>query len=97
MKSARIWSFSGPYFPTFGVNKEIYSVSFRIQSEYGKIRIRKIPNTDTFYALVIVFKLVKLCLFKVLCKKNYLGWRFEKAIAIIEINILKFTKLQFFL
>ena len=33
--------FSGPYFPAFGLNTERYSVSLRIQSEYGKIRTRK--------------------------------------------------------
>ena len=40
-KSARIWSFSGPYFPTFGLNTERYFVSLRIQSKCGKtLRIR---------------------------------------------------------
>ena len=29
----------------------IYSVFFRIQSEYGKIRTRKTPNTDTFHTV----------------------------------------------
>ena len=29
---------SGPYFPVFGLNTEIYFVNFRIQSEYRKIR-----------------------------------------------------------
>ena len=29
---------------------EIYSANLRIQSEYWKIRTRKTPNTDTFYA-----------------------------------------------
>ena len=45
VKSTRIRNFSGPYFPT-----ETYSVSLRIHSECGKIRTRKTPNTDTFYA-----------------------------------------------
>ena len=31
---------SGPYFPVFGLNTEIYGVNFRIQSEYRKIRTR---------------------------------------------------------
>ena len=31
---------SGPYFPVFGLNKEIYEVNLRIQSEYSKIRTR---------------------------------------------------------
>ena len=38
MKSIRIRSFSGPYFPAFGLN---------IQSTCEKIRTRKTPNTDT--------------------------------------------------
>ena len=33
--------FSGPYFPAFGTNTEIYGVNLRIQSEYRKIRTRK--------------------------------------------------------
>ena len=31
---------SGPYFPVFGLNTEIYSINLRIQSEYRKIRTR---------------------------------------------------------
>ena len=31
---------SGPYFPVFGLNTEIYFVNLRIQSEYRKIRTR---------------------------------------------------------
>ena len=30
-----------------------YSVSPRIQTEYGKIRTRKTPNMDTFYAVSV--------------------------------------------
>ena len=33
--------FSGPSFPAFWLNTDIYSVNLRIQSEYGKIRTRK--------------------------------------------------------
>ena len=51
VKVVRIRSFSAPYFPTFGLNLEIYRVNLRIQFECGKIRIRKTPNTDTFYAM----------------------------------------------
>ena len=54
VKSVRIWSFSGPYFPAFGLNTERYGLSFvslRIQSECGKTRIRKTPNTGTFHAV----------------------------------------------
>ena len=38
---------SGPYFLVFGQNKERYSVSLRVHPECGKIRTRKVPNTDT--------------------------------------------------
>ena len=51
VKSVLIRSFSGPYFLAFGLNTERYSVSLHIQSECGKIRTRKIPNTDTFHAV----------------------------------------------
>ena len=51
--SVRIQSFSGPHFPALGLNTEIYRVNLHIQSECGKIRIRKTPNTDIFYAVII--------------------------------------------
>ena len=60
VKSVRIRSFSGPFFPVFALNTEI-----RIRTEYGdllckspySIRMRentdqKTPNTDTFYAVI---------------------------------------------
>ena len=50
-KNIYIRSYSGPYFPSFGLNTERYSVSLRIQSECGKIWTRITPNTDTFYAV----------------------------------------------
>ena len=43
--------FFGPYFPALGLNTERYGVFLRIQSEYGKIRTRKTPNTDSFYTV----------------------------------------------
>ena len=51
VKSVRIWSYAGPYFPTFRLNTERYGVSLRTQSDCGKIRTRITPNIDTFYAL----------------------------------------------
>ena len=51
VKSVRIRSFSGPYFPAFRLNKKRYSVSLRIRSECGKIRTRKTSNMDTFHAV----------------------------------------------
>ena len=53
VKSVRIRSYSGPYFPAFGLNKKRYSVSLRIQSKCGKIRTRLTLNTDTLYAMMI--------------------------------------------
>ena len=44
------FEFSGPYFPAFGLNTERYAVS---QSKCGKMQTRKIPNTDSFYAVLI--------------------------------------------
>ena len=41
--------FSGPYFPVFGPNTEIFSVNIRIHSKHRKIRTRK-----TFQAIRIV-------------------------------------------
>ena len=40
-KVSKYGVFSGPYFPVFGVNMEIYRVNPRTQSEYRKIRTRK--------------------------------------------------------
>ena len=51
VKSVLIGSFSGPYFPAFGLNTERCRVSLRIQSDCGKMRTRRTPNTDTFYAV----------------------------------------------
>ena len=56
VQSIRIGSFSGPYFPAFGLNTEMYFVNFCIQSECGKIRTRKNPNTYNFYTMFIVMK-----------------------------------------
>ena len=51
VKSVRIQSYSGPYFPAFGLNTKRYSVSIRIQIECGKIQTRITPNKDSFYAV----------------------------------------------
>ena len=47
VKSVRIRSFSGPYFPAFGLNISPYSVRMRENTE------QKTPNTDTFHAVII--------------------------------------------
>ena len=70
MKSFRIRSYSGPYFPTFGLNTKRYEVSFRVQSECEKIRTRITPNTETFYAVKSAVKKTK-------HKNRYVCWHFR--------------------
>ena len=53
VKSVCIRSFSGPYFPTFGLNTERYRIS-PIQSERGKILTGETPDTNTFHAVVVL-------------------------------------------
>ena len=42
-----------PYLSVWSPNLGKYFVSLRIQSEFGKIRTRITPNTDTFYAVFV--------------------------------------------
>ena len=51
VKNVRIWSYSGPYLPVFGLNTERCSISFGIQFECRKIWTKITPNTDTFYTV----------------------------------------------
>ena len=52
VKSISIYRFSGPYFPTVGLNADIKnSVNLCIQFKCGKERTIKIPNTETFDAV----------------------------------------------
>ena len=44
-------SFSGQYFPSFGLNTKRYGASLSIQPEWGKIRTRKCRDMDTFHAV----------------------------------------------
>ena len=57
VKSVRIRSYSGPHFPTIGLNTERYGVSLHIQSEYGKMRTRITPNMDTFHAVIYIYQM----------------------------------------
>ena len=71
IKSVRIWSFSGSYFPASGPNTERYEVSLHIQSKCEKMRTRKTPNTDTFQAVIAPLKKVsKLNLSQMWCFKS---------------------------
>ena len=58
IKSVRIWSNSGPHFPAFGLNKylSVFLVSLRIQSECVKMQTRINPNTETFYAVKLLWR-----------------------------------------
>ena len=51
VKSVRIRSYSGPHLTAFRLNTKKYRVSPCVQSEYGKMRTRITPNTDTFHAV----------------------------------------------
>ena len=50
VKSVRIQSFSGPHFLSLGLNTESH-----IQSECGKMRTRKSPNTVTHFSEKLFF------------------------------------------
>ena len=70
-KVSKYGVFSGLYFPVFGLNREIYSVNFRIQSEYRKIWIRK--NSVFGHLLHSVEQTYKHCswaLFKKSCQRK---------------------------
>ena len=70
VKNVRIRSYSGPYFPAFGLNAERNGVFLRIQSEFEKIRTRLTPNTDMFHA-VYPFWLI-LCCEELYYRVNYI-------------------------
>ena len=78
VKSVRIRSYSGAYFPAFGLWTERYSVSLRIQSQYGKIEPEKLWIRTLFKQCIswfypLVFKLVPdfdFCIRKNLYKHN---------------------------
>ena len=71
VKNVHIRSFFGSYFPTFGLNTKRYGVSFRIQSECGKIRTRKTPNTNTLHTVLTTSFWLKItdCIFANTYKK----------------------------
>ena len=57
VKSVRIRSFSGPHFPTFGLNMLRLSVSLSIQSKWRKILTRKESVLGVFLVRIFVFSL----------------------------------------
>ena len=54
LKSVCILSFSGLYFPTFGLNTDIYSVNLHVQSKCGEIWTGKSPNIAMFYSVIVM-------------------------------------------
>ena len=72
LKSVRILSFSSPYFPTVRLNTEIYGVSVRIQSKWGKIWTRKTPNKDAFHTASVTLPV------RIMNKNNNLYYNFIK-------------------
>ena len=62
MKSVHKYgAFSGPYFPVFGLNTEIYGVNSVSSPNTRKFGPEKTPYLDAFYA---VFKFVTLLIFR---------------------------------
>ena len=51
VKKVRIRNFSGPYFPTFGLNTESNYASLRVQSQCREKQTWKFTNTDTFHVV----------------------------------------------
>ena len=49
---------SGPYFPVFGLNTEIYGVNLRVQSEYRKIWARNNSGSGHFSRSVCIHRMV---------------------------------------
>ena len=49
---------SGPYFPVFGLNTEIYGLNLRVQSEYRKIRTRNNSGSGHFSRSVCIHRMV---------------------------------------
>ena len=70
VKSVQIRSFSGPYFPAFGLNTERYGVSLSVFSpNAGKYGSELAPYLDTFHvdcvkALINFFLRIICCLFQ---------------------------------
>ena len=54
LKVSKYGVLSGPYFPVFRLNTEIYRINLRIQSEYMKMHTRKTPHLDIFHALYLI-------------------------------------------
>ena len=74
LKSVRIRSYCGLYFPAVGLSTDRYFVSLRTESKCGKIRTTITLNTDTFSAVFVsqVTLLLSFLLFKKYFKKYFI-------------------------
>ena len=82
VKIVRIWSYSGPYFPAFGLNISPYSVRMRENtdqnnSEYGHFsrsvclaKIYKLLSTCLFKRNIFICCLIKYIMKLIICKHN---------------------------
>ena len=93
VKSIRIRSYSGSFFPAFGLNKERY-VSLPIQSKYGKMWTRITPNTDTFYVVKGHKVLPQFCHFMKSCMARWYCFSFMTIFA--QIHIFTFEASVFY-
>ena len=71
-KVSKYGVFSGPYFPVFGLNTEIYGVILRIHSEHRKIRTRKNSLFGHFPPNVVVLVLLVLDIFNFVLNDSFL-------------------------
>ena len=71
-KVSKYGVFSGPYFPVFGLNTEIYGVILRIHSEHRKIRTRKNSLFGHFPRNVVVLVLLVLDIFNFVLNDSFL-------------------------
>ena len=65
--------FSGPYFPVFGLNTEIYGINVHIQSDTGKYGPEKNLYLDTFHT---VWNIMYVSVLEGWC--DSIAWSFRK-------------------
>ena len=77
-KKCRVWSFSGLYFPAFGLNTDRYDYLSVFSPNAGKCGL-KTPNTDTYKYAVFsilannVFPVTKLAIIKIIRIQNLIN------------------------
>ena len=86
-KVSKYGVFSGPYFPVFGLNTEIYSINLRTQSKYRKIRSRKNSVFEQFSPIVALNQRYK--------KENWIMMTTQKQYVTEHCNKRKWKKTKF--